>query len=84
MRLTNLLAACLLAALVASAGSAAAYDPEFDYNADGVVDQADIDLLMAHLGLGEADPEFDPTFDHDGDGYIGGTDVALAFGAVSQ
>ena len=69
--------------LLLSVGVAYAYDAEFDYNGDGVVDQADLDILNAHLGLGEGDPDYDSGFDHDGDGFIGGTDLLLAHQAVA-
>ena len=43
MRLKTLLEALLVSGFVLCATTAFAYDAEFDYNDDGVVDQIDID-----------------------------------------
>ena len=67
-----------------SVGNASAYDAEFDYNGDGAVDQADLDLLGDRVGAGEGDDLYDATFDHDDDGLIGGTDVVAAHQAVRE
>ena len=71
-------------AAIAFCGTAVqAYDAEFDYNADGVVDEADLDLLASAFNTAEGDPDFDPIFDHDGDGFVGGSDVVLAQSAAN-
>ena len=64
-------------------GSAQAYDAEFDYNNDGVVDATDTTLITAAFNTGEGDDEFSSLFDHDGDGYITMSDISLALAAVS-
>ena len=50
---------------------------EGDYNADGVVDETDLDLLASAFNTVEGDPDFDPIFDHDGDGFVGGSDHTI-------
>jgi hypothetical protein len=82
MRLTKLFAGLAGMTLMLSVGAASAYDAEFDYNNDGVVDQADIDILNSHFGYGEGDEGYVAAFDHDGDGMVGGTDVVQALAAV--
>lgn len=85
MRLTELFTgfAGIALMLSLSVGVSHAYDLEFDYNEDGVVNQADLDILGENLGLGEGDAGFDSRFDHDGDGIVGGTDVLLSHRAVA-
>ncbi len=46
-----------------------------DVNGDGVVDQADLDLVTAAFGTREGDPLFDPQADLNGDGVIGLEDI---------
>ena len=46
-----------------------------DYDQNGIVEQADIDLLVAAFGAQEGDPEFDPNMDHNLDGVIGAGDI---------
>ena len=82
MRPTKLLAGFAGLILMLSLGTAHAYDVEFDYNGDGVVDQADLDILTENFGSGEGDEGFDSRFDHDGDGFVGGTDIILAHAAI--
>lgn len=69
--------------VVVGGTSAYAYDAEFDYNGDGVVDAADTALILAAFNTIEGQPEFDPRFDHDGDGFIGGTDISIYNAAVA-
>lgn len=84
MRLTQFIAGIAGMALMLSVGAASAYDVEFDYNADGAVDQADIDIIQAHFGYGEGDEGYVATFDHDDDGMVGGTDVVAALAAAAD
>lgn len=46
-----------------------------DANGDGVVDQADLDLMTAAFGGRQGDPLFVPEADLDGDGVIGLEDL---------
>lgn len=48
---------------------------EGDYNADGVVDDLDKDIIFSSLNTTTDDPEFVPAADHDGDGVISLVDV---------
>ena len=57
-------------------GSALAGDVDFDFNADGTVDDVDAEMLRAAFGSGPGDPEYSDVFDADADGVIGGTDWA--------
>ena len=84
MRLKTLLEALLVSGFVLCATTAFAYDAAFDYNADGVVDQLDIDLLADRFNSVEGDDDYDPMFDHDGDGRISGTDWIATMRAVEQ
>ena len=84
MRLTKWIAGLAGMVLMLSVGAASAYDAEFDYNADGAVDQADLDMLGDHLGAGEGEDGYDAAFDHDDDGFIGGTDVVAAQAAFRE
>lgn len=80
---TAIVAGLAAISFVLSAGAGSAYDGEFDYNGDGSVDQADLDILSDHLGLAVADDAYYARFDHDGDGFVGGTDLLLAQAAVA-
>jgi ABC-type glycerol-3-phosphate transport system substrate-binding protein len=62
--------------------TAQAYDAEFDYNGDGVVDAEDMESITAAFNTGEGDLDFNPIFDHDGDGFVTGQDIALALAAA--
>ncbi len=62
MRQILLMTGFVVAAFVLVVGGAQAYDAEFDYNADGTVDQADVDLIQAAFGSAEGDADFDPAF----------------------
>lgn len=84
MRQILLMTGFVVAAFVLVVGGAQAYDAEFDYNADGTVDQADVDLIQAAFGSAEGDADFDPAFDHDQDGFVTGADVVLAVAAVNN
>jgi hypothetical protein len=46
-----------------------------DVNGDGVVDQADLDLMTAAFGSRQGDPLFVPEAELDGDGVIGLEDL---------
>jgi hypothetical protein len=70
-------------ALLLCVSSASAYDTEFDYNADGVVDDLDIELIVAAFNTMEGTDGFDPAFDHDGDGMVGSTDISIAYAALA-
>ena len=69
--------------LMLCGASAQAYDAAYDYNGDGVVDSADLELLKAAFNSTDGDADFNPIFDHDGDGFVGGSDLALAQAAAS-
>lgn len=70
-------------ALLLFVSSASAYDAEFDYNADGVVDDADIELIVAAFNTLEGYADFNPIFDHDGDGLVGSSDISMAYAALA-
>jgi hypothetical protein len=84
MRLKTLLEALLVSGFVLCATTAVAYDADFDYNGDGVVDQLDIDMLAEHFMSAEGDEDYDPIFDHDGNGLIAGADWVATIRAASE
>jgi hypothetical protein len=55
-----------------------------DANRDGVVDDADLELINASLGLCSNDPGFDPLADLNTDGCVDEQDEAIAFAAVGR
>jgi hypothetical protein len=69
--------------LIFCGASAQAYDAAYDYNGDGVVDSADLELIKAAFNSTDGDADFNPVFDHDGDGFVGGSDLSLAQAAAS-
>ncbi len=70
-------------ALLLCVSSASAYDAEFDYNGDGVVDDLDIELIVAAFNTMEGTDGFDPAFDHDGDGMVLSADISIAYAALA-
>ena len=80
----RLLISVTTTALLLCGGASFAYDAEFDYNTDGVVDEADTAMITAAFNTSEGEADFDPIFDHDGDGMVGGSDVSLAYEAASS
>jgi hypothetical protein len=46
-----------------------------DYNNDGLVDQADMDLLSGAFNSGEGSDGYSGVFDHNSDGVVNGLDV---------
>jgi hypothetical protein len=74
----TLIGAAATSLVMLCGASAQAADAEFDYNGDGAVDAADMELIKAAFNSAEGDEDFNPIFDHDGDGFVGGSDIALA------
>lgn len=66
-------AGCILPPVVS--GDQVAAPDRGDLNADGVIDQKDLDLLTAAFGSSQGDPRFVPEADFDGDGVIGLNDL---------
>lgn len=67
----------LLAALgLVVMGAGAAFAAEGDYNGDGVVDEADSQMLVDAIGAVEGDDAYFAAGDHDGDGVISLADVS--------
>jgi hypothetical protein len=64
----------LAALLVAASVFAASADCRGDFNGDGVIDEADYEILKAAMGAEEGDVDYAPHIDLDDDGVIGGTD----------
>lgn len=58
-------------------GLAAAGESTVDYNNDGIVDDADYEILRSAFGSVEGDLNFLPAGDHDGDGVIAGADLGI-------
>lgn len=48
-----------------------------DFNQDGVVNQADIDLFMSHYGTSQGDAGYSVGFDFNHDGHINSQDYAM-------
>jgi len=84
MRQIILMMVLVATAFVLGVSTAQAYDANFDYNADGWVDQADVDLIQAAFGSTEGDANYHPAFDHDQDGFVTGTDVVLTLDAIDN
>lgn len=60
------------------------YDARYDLNGDGVIDQADAEIVLALVGTSVGDPRYDPRMDFNGNGAITLADVGavtLLFGA---
>jgi hypothetical protein len=55
-----------------------------DANRDGVVDDADLELINASFGLCEGDPGFDPLVDLNSDGCVDGTDGNVVTAALGR
>lgn len=49
----------------------------YDLNGDGVVNQKDIDIVVAHFGAVVGDSNFDPRYDFDNSGSINVVDVGI-------
>jgi len=77
LRRTLLAVAALLAsvAFLLVAPGAFAAEPG-DYNNDGVVDEADKQIILDARNTTAGDPGFVPAADHDGDGVISLVDVS--------
>ena len=66
---------CAVAAILLAAPAALAI--EGDYNADGVINEADQAILTDALQTRDGDPGFVPAADHDGDGVITLADLGV-------
>lgn len=62
-----------------------AYDARYDFNADGRVDEIDLNLFLAAYGSSVGDPNYDTIYDFNNDGKVDGTDWAeflIYFGTI--
>lgn len=69
-------------ACIGWAGVAMASDADYDNN--GVVDEADCELVVAAFGSGEGDADYLAAADHDGDGVIAGADLTYCQSQIGQ
>ncbi|MCB0032310.1 MAG: protein kinase [Anaerolineales bacterium] len=56
----------------------------YDLNHDCIIDQADVDIILAAFRSKPGDPNWNPDYDFDGDGEVGFTDVMEVVGNVSD
>ena len=64
----------------------ATWDPQYDLNGDGVIDQADVDLITAHFNCRTGDACYVAAYDFNGDGVISLPDIVALeahFGATA-
>ena len=56
----------------------------YDFDGDGKVNQADVDLMIPHGNSQVGEPNYDPKFDLNNDGVISGFDLAMVLSQVGR
>ena len=60
-----------------ASGVSAGVPCDTDFNGDGMIDEADLEILKTHIGSTDEDEDYAPAVDLDGDGVVGLMDFNL-------